>query len=97
MLSNAMLKAGKSGLPFNRPIQSAESCWAFSVGLYEFSKRAEDVGRFKAPALRNIALTAPYMHDGSAATLSDVPDHYARGGRTIVAGSLKGVGHDKSA
>jgi cytochrome c peroxidase len=63
-------------------------------GVYEISKRAEDVGLFKAPTLRNIALTAPYMHDGSAATLVDVLDHYAAGGRTITAGSLAGVGHD---
>jgi cytochrome c peroxidase len=35
------------------------------------------------PTLRNIALTAPYMHDGSAKTLDDVLDHYAAGGRTI--------------
>ena len=55
-------------------------------GLYEFSKRAEDVGRFKAPTLRNIALTAPYMHDGAIANLSDVLAHYATGGRTIAAG-----------
>ena len=63
-------------------------------GLYEFSKRAKDVGRFKAPTLRNIALTAPYMHDGSAATLGEVLDHYASGGRTITTGPLAGVGHD---
>jgi cytochrome c peroxidase len=41
---------------------------------------------FKAPTLRNIALTAPYMHDGSIATLPEVLDHYARGGRAGVAG-----------
>jgi cytochrome c peroxidase len=63
-------------------------------GLYESSMRAEDVGRFKAPTLRNIGLTAPYMHDGSAATLGDVLDHYASGGRTISTGILTGVGHD---
>jgi len=63
-------------------------------GLYEFSKRAEDVGRFKAPTLRNIALTAPYMHDGSVATLSEALDHYASGGRTIAGGPAAGVGHD---
>jgi cytochrome c peroxidase len=39
------------------------------------------MGKFKAPTLRNIALTAPYMHDGSIATLGEVVDHYARGGR----------------
>jgi cytochrome c peroxidase len=63
-------------------------------GLYESSGRAEDMGLFKAPTLRNIAITAPYMHDGSAATLSDVLDHYASGGRTITSGALAGVGHD---
>jgi cytochrome c peroxidase len=40
------------------------------------------MGRFKAPTLRNVAVTAPYMHDGSIATLSEVLDHYAAGGRT---------------
>ena len=35
------------------------------------------MGKFKAPTLRNIALTAPYMHDGSIATLGEVVDHYA--------------------
>ncbi len=39
-----------------------------------------DSGKFKAPTLRNIAVTAPYMHDGSIATLDGVLDHYARGG-----------------
>ncbi len=33
------------------------------------------------PTLRNVALTAPYMHDGSLASLEDVLEHYARGGR----------------
>jgi cytochrome c peroxidase len=37
-------------------------------GLREFTGVPEDEGRFKAPTLRNIAVTAPYMHDGSAAT-----------------------------
>ncbi len=39
-----------------------------------------DVGRFKTPTLRNIARTAPYMHDGSMATLGAVIDHFASGG-----------------
>ena len=39
------------------------------------------MGRFRAPTLRNIALTSPYMHDGSLATLSEVIDHYSMGGR----------------
>ena len=40
-----------------------------------------DTGMFKAPTLRNIAITAPYMHDGSMANLEAVLDHYAAGGR----------------
>jgi cytochrome c peroxidase len=38
--------------------------------------------KFRAPTLRNIAVTAPYMHDGSIATLRDVVAHYAAGGRS---------------
>jgi cytochrome c peroxidase len=40
-----------------------------------------DLGKFKVPALRNVAASAPYMHDGSLATLADVLDQYDRGGR----------------
>ena len=39
------------------------------------------MGRFRAPTLRNIAVTAPYMHDGSVATLDAAVDHYATGGK----------------
>jgi len=65
-----------------------------NTGVYEVSRRPDDVGRFKAPTLRNIAVTGPYMHDGSIATLSEVLDHYAAGGRTVVQGPNRGVGHD---
>ena len=50
-------------------------------GLIEVTHRAADMGKFRVPTLRNVALTAPYMHDGSVATLEQVIDHYARGGR----------------
>lgn len=40
----------------------------------------EDIATFKVPTLRNIAVTAPYMHDGSLKTLEEVIDHYAKGG-----------------
>jgi len=50
-------------------------------GLYESTQEAEDIGKFRPPTLRNIALTAPYMHDGSLATLEEVIDHYAAGGK----------------
>lgn len=45
-------------------------------------------------ALWLAALTAPYMHDGSAATLEDVIAHYAAGGRTVTDGPHRGVGKD---
>ena len=61
-------------------------------GLREFTLQAADEGKFRAPSLRNIALTAPYMHDGSIATLDEVIDHYARGGRLITTGPNAGDG-----
>jgi len=65
-----------------------------NVGLMEHTENPEDMGKFKAPSLRNIAVTAPYMHDGSIATLDEVIDHYAAGGRTITSGPHAGIGAD---
>jgi cytochrome c peroxidase len=45
-------------------------------GLISVTNDAKDKGKFKTPSLRNIALTAPYMHDGRFATLEQVLDHY---------------------
>jgi cytochrome c peroxidase len=64
------------------------------TGLYAITGNAVDMGKFKVPDLRNIALTAPYMHDGSIATLGEVIDHYAAGGRTIDSGPYAGVGSE---
>ena len=50
------------------------------TGLSEVTLNPADDGRFRAPTLRNIAYSAPYMHDGSIATLSEVIDFYAAGG-----------------
>lgn len=63
-------------------------------GLFDFTRKLDDSGKFKAPTLRNIALTAPYMHDGSVRTLEDAIDHYRVGGRTIAKGPLSGIGFD---
>jgi cytochrome c peroxidase len=62
-----------------------------NTGIHEITRKPADMGKFKAPTLRNIALTAPYMHDGSIATLEEVIDHYTAGGRTIT-GKFSGVG-----
>ncbi len=62
------------------------------TGLKERTGKRRDMGRFRAPTLRNIELTAPYMHDGSMESLSEVIDHYARGGRNIQSGAHQGDG-----
>lgn len=51
-------------------------------GRYAVSKNEADRGAFKTPSLRNIALTAPYMHDGSIKTLKDAVDFYIGGGNS---------------
>jgi len=63
-----------------------------NTGLYDMTGQARDMGRFKAPSLRNISLTAPYMHDGSIASLPKVIEHYERGGRLIENGPYVGDG-----
>ncbi len=63
-----------------------------NTGINEITQEPDDMGRFKAPTLRNIALTAPYMHDGSIATLREAIAHYQAGGRTITEGEWAGVG-----
>ncbi|MBC7978758.1 MAG: di-heme enzyme, partial [Myxococcales bacterium] len=61
-------------------------------GVFELTGVASDMGRFRTPTLRNVAVTAPYFHDGSAATLDDVLDHYAAAGRRITEGPHAGDG-----
>lgn len=65
---------------------------ADNTGLFDMTGNRRDMGRFKAPSLRNVAVTAPYMHDGSLATLDDVIAHYARAGREVVGGPNAGDG-----
>lgn len=50
------------------------------LGRYDVTKDDQDRGKFKVPTLRNVTQTAPYMHDGSEATLVEVIDFYDRGG-----------------
>lgn len=65
---------------------------AGNQGLFEFTGRAQDRGKFRAQSLRNVEVTAPYMHDGSIATLAEVLDFYAAGGRNITSGPHAGDG-----
>lgn len=53
---------------------------AAELGRYLVTKQPKDIGAFKTPGLRNITLTAPYMHDGSEATLESVIEFYDKGG-----------------
>lgn len=52
----------------------------FDKGRADISKLSGDTGAFKTPTLREIAKSGPYFHDGSAKTLEEVVDHYAKGG-----------------
>lgn len=53
---------------------------ASELGRFLVTKNRADIGAFKTQQIRNVGLTAPYMHDGSLATLWDVMDHYNKGG-----------------
>jgi cytochrome c peroxidase len=52
------------------------------LGRFAISREFEGLGAFKTPTLRNVAVTSPYMHDGSLKTLKDVVVHYNNGGVT---------------
>lgn len=65
-----------------------------NTGLFEFTGEAGDMGKFRPPSLRNVALTGPYGHDGSIETLDDVLDIYADAGRNIEDGPLAGDGRE---
>jgi cytochrome c peroxidase len=52
------------------------------LGRFTVTREFDDLGSIKTPTLRNVAATAPYMHDGSLATLRDVMVHYNNGGVT---------------
>ncbi len=68
-----------------------------SPGLSEFSGNPADHGKMRVPSLRNVAVTGPYMHDGSLATLEDVIDLYAAGGRNVTEGPFAGDGRENPA
>ncbi|MEN0061988.1 MAG: MbnH family di-heme enzyme [Myxococcota bacterium] len=65
---------------------------AHDQGLFEVTGDFDDRGRYRVPSLRNVALTAPYMHDGSIPTLREAVLHYANGGRFVEDGPHAGDG-----
>jgi cytochrome c peroxidase len=84
-----------SGINFNMEMGKTANAF-FNIGLYNIgdssayptsdtglqmqTKKPEDMGKFRVPTLRNLAFTAPYLHDGSVATLTEIIDIYANGG-----------------
>jgi len=53
------------------------------AGLYNITKKETDLGKFKTPGLRNIAVTAPYMHNGMFKTMEEVVDYYNDPGKFV--------------
>ncbi len=53
-------------------------------GRFRLTQKDSDLALFKTPSLRNLGFTAPYMHDGSIATLTEVVNHYNNGGRNHI-------------
>lgn len=63
-----------------------------NTGVFSVTGDPDDMGRFRPPTLRNVALTAPYMHDGSIDTLDAVVRFYEAGGRQVKSGPYVGDG-----
>lgn len=98
---NFTIAADHAGLPtppysfFNTGLYNVGGTGMYPVtdeGLYEVTLIEGDRGRFRPPTLRNVAVTAPYMHDGSMTTLDEVVRFYERGGRLIESGPDAGDG-----
>ena len=78
-----------SGPFFNTGLYDIDGQGAYpphGQGVWDVTGDAADQGAFKPPTLRSVALTAPYMHDGSLQTLEEVVETYARGGRQVPEG-----------
>lgn len=71
---------GREVLLDRRAVESVGEPRQRDLGRYEVTRDPVDLCRFKTPSLRNVALTAPYMHDGSLRTLDEVVRFYDRGG-----------------
>ncbi len=77
-LSSEFLKAKYSSTDVDLKVLGDPK--ASELGRFAVTRNISEVGAFKTPTLRDITLTAPYMHDGSLKTLEEVVDHYNRGG-----------------
>lgn len=78
-LANAYQEAKKKGLDVDVEVLTNKN--TSELGRFAVSTQLRDMGSFKTPTLRNVAVTGPYMHDGSLETLDDVVKFYNNGGR----------------
>jgi cytochrome c peroxidase len=74
------LEAKAKGLDVDKAVLSDPA--SSELGRFAVTEGLDELGAFKTPTLRNVAFTAPFMHDGSLATLRDVVVHYNNGGVT---------------
>jgi len=85
-LAQAFLEAKNKGGDVDKIVLTDKK--SSELGRFAVSDALADIGGFKTPTLRNIALTAPYMHDGSLKTLKEVVIHYNNGGVTPAGGKV---------
>ncbi|HWK72751.1 MAG TPA: cytochrome c peroxidase [Povalibacter sp.] len=79
-LAPAFLKAKADGVDVDKAVLSNPK--ASELGRFAVTDLLDELGSFKTSTLRNVAVTAPFMHDGSLKTLRDVVEHYNNGGIT---------------
>lgn len=79
-LAEAFLDAKQRGIDVDVAVLSDKD--TSDLGRFAVNDQFDGLGAFKTSTLRNIAVTAPYMHDGSVATLKEVVEHYNNGGAT---------------
>lgn len=77
-LAGAFLEAKAKGTDVDVAVLTDKK--TSELGRFAVTDQFDDLGGFKTPTLRNVAVTAPYMHDGSLKTLMDVIVHYNNGG-----------------
>lgn len=76
----AFLRAKAAGTDVDKAVLTNPK--ASELGRFAVTDTLDEIGSFKTSTLRNVAVTAPFMHDGSLKTLRDVVDHYNNGGVT---------------
>ncbi len=79
-LAEAFLKAKAEGIDVDIAVLTDKK--TSELGRFAITNQVDELGAFKTPTLRNIAVTGPYMHDGSQKTLKETVVHYNNGGVT---------------